>query len=53
MAATFTLFERDAVFNKVTQRAGEVKYKAPDKGLYRVKGDRDTKFQGEYWVCDG
>lgn len=53
LSATFTLWDRDETFNKVTQHTGEVRYQAPDKGLYRVLPDTQRDDPGEYWICDG
>jgi len=46
--ASFKRWEYDDVFNTETVAIGDIKYGAPDKGSYRVKGD-----QPEHWVCDG
>jgi len=47
-AASFKRWEYDDVFNTETIAEGDLKYGAPDKGVYRVGGD-----QPEHWVCDG
>lgn len=44
-------WENDLVFGKKTQSKGELKYRAPDKGLYRVEDE--NKATTEHWVCDG
>ncbi len=52
LKCNFTLWEYDGVFGdpaKPKRREGELRYKAPDKGLYRVVDET----QGEHWVCDG
>ncbi|MBX7166269.1 MAG: TIGR03009 domain-containing protein, partial [Pirellulales bacterium] len=46
MSCAFDRWETDQVFNKVSQAKGELKYRSPDKGLYRVDN-------GEHWICDG
>ena len=47
-SASFKRWEYDDVFNTETVADGDLKYGAPDKGAYRVRGD-----QPEHWVCDG
>lgn len=49
---TLTRWEHDEVFDKDTVGVGELKYRAPDNGLYRVK-DNETGEWIEHWVCDG
>lgn len=50
----FTLWTYDSVFGDGTGRQpkttdqGEIKYAAPDKGLYRIQGERQVQ-----WLCDG
>jgi len=70
--ANFTIWEYDGVFisEKIPAKigTGEIKYKKPDKGMYRVKevklweADKNNPEQGEHipskepgdhWVCDG
>ncbi len=46
------LWEYDTVFNKKTVREGELKYKAPDHGLYRMQ-DAAGRNWVEHWMCDG
>jgi TIGR03009 family protein len=57
LSAAFTRWEYNQAFGKRDengvllpnrQSGGELKYFAPDKGLYRTEGDG-----GEHWVCDG
>jgi len=57
LSAEFTLWEYNQAFGKrdangvllpTRQSEGELKYFAPDKGLYRTKEEA-----GEHWVCDG
>jgi TIGR03009 family protein len=45
-------WERDDVFQKTTIGVGDLKYSAPDNGLYRVK-DEKTGEMLDHWVCDG
>jgi TIGR03009 family protein len=45
-------WEWDAVFQKKTTGVGDLKYSAPDNGLYRVK-DEKTGEMIDHWVCDG
>jgi TIGR03009 family protein len=51
-SCSFTLFEYNAVFGDAQKpmrvEQGEIRYVAPDKGLYRVSAKG-----GEHWVCDG
>ncbi|MEK6237407.1 MAG: hypothetical protein N2C14_22070, partial [Planctomycetales bacterium] len=59
----FTVWEFDPVFQKSTQRAGDLMYQAPDKGYYRVQWERVTNTKGEanwiekknlpHWLCNG
>ena len=48
----FTRFEYDGVFGDPNKPRfidkGELKYAAPDKGLFRVKAPRQ-----QHWICDG
>ena len=48
----FTRFEYDPVFGNANQPRfvdnGQIKYASPDKGMYRVDGQRP-----EHWICDG
>jgi len=48
----FTLYEYDPVFGPADKprftELGVLKYKAPDKGYFRVDGERP-----ELWICDG
>lgn len=44
----FTRLEFDDVFETKKESTGELKFEAPDKGLYRIEGEA-----GEHWVCDG
>jgi TIGR03009 family protein len=48
----FRRWERDNVFNKVTEGLGELYYAAPDRGTYRVRVGNDEHWT-EQWVCDG
>ena len=47
-----TRWEFDPVFNKKVLGVGDLKYRAPDHGLYRVK-NKETNEYIEHWVCDG
>lgn len=62
----FTVWEHDPVFNKNTERAGELAYEAPDKGYYHVQWEKTTDQEGNtkwlsakdgvelpHWTCDG
>jgi len=55
LKVSFVRYEYDQVFNKEIKRVGELKYKRPDMGLYRVEGDANVKPQqySEHWVCTG
>lgn len=65
MVCDFTRWEEDLVFNKAKKVTGEIKFRAPDKGLYKVGDEVETwplnnpqlvtKVQepGEHWICDG
>ncbi len=48
----FTRFEYDPLWGDPTkprfEDSGQIKYAAPDKGMYRVEGPRP-----EHWICDG
>lgn len=48
----FTLWEEDVVFQQKHQRQGEIKFKAPDHGMYRVR-EAQGRDWAEHWVCDG
>lgn len=45
-------WEYDKVFNKNTVALGEIKYKAPDRGLYKVWDEKSNNVL-EHWRCDG
>lgn len=45
-------FEHDPIFGKDRESEGEMKYRAPDRGLYRV-WDKATGDWIEDWRCDG
>lgn len=45
-------WEHDPIFGKDREAIGELKYRAPDRGLYRVK-DKATGEWIEDWRCDG
>jgi TIGR03009 family protein len=51
---SFTRFQYNTVFAPANQPvvpvvdSGTIKYAAPDKGLYKVEGER-----AEQWICDG
>lgn len=47
-----TRYENDPVFKKHRKAVGDIKYRAPDRGLYRVK-DAETDQWIEDWRCDG
>lgn len=49
---SLTRWEWDAVFQKKTIGVGELKYSAPDRGLYKVK-DKQSGDMLDHWVCDG
>ncbi len=54
----FTRFEYDAVFGSGTTPTfidqGEIKYVAPDKGLFRVSQPPNvSEPRAEQWICDG
>lgn len=44
----FKRWESDPVFGKNTEDVGKLKYAAPDKGMFKVEGERS-----ELWICDG
>jgi len=46
--AKFTRWQYDGVFGADSTDQGEVKYAAPDKGVFQVIGE-----QPEHWICDG
>lgn len=48
----FKRWEYDNVFNKRTVGLGELKYRSPDRGNYRV-ADEKTGESIEHWICDG
>ena len=60
---TFTCWEYDATFADRTHPDkasfidhGILKYAAPDKGLFKVEGDKEKDPKGqrdEQWICDG
>jgi TIGR03009 family protein len=53
MKSNLRVYKYDPTFgNKPQELTGELRFEAPDKGLYRVK---DAKSEGwsEYWMCDG
>jgi TIGR03009 family protein len=47
-----TLWEYNKAFNSKSVREGELKYKAPDKGVFKVK-DAEGKSWDGHWLCDG
>jgi TIGR03009 family protein len=55
LKVSFMRYEYDEVFDKEVKRVGELKYKRPDVGLYRVEGDPSDKSAqfSEHWFCDG
>lgn len=45
-------WEYDLVFKKNTTAVGDMKYKSPDRGLYRVRDEKTGDYL-EDWRCDG
>lgn len=45
---TFNCWKTNAAFGTKTTDQGELKYAAPDKGLFKIDGER-----AEQWICDG
>ncbi len=54
MRSSLRVYEYSPTFaaNKPRELAGELRFEAPDKGLYRVK-DPKSEDWSEYWMCDG
>lgn len=52
LTCDFKRWEYDNVFNRKTEGLGELKYGAPDKGMYRFR-EQSSEQWSEYWVCDG
>lgn len=63
LECSFRLWEHDAVFNQITERAGKIKYRSPDHGMYKVEFVRKPgppekpadwqRVDGQHWCCDG
>lgn len=57
----FTLWDYNLVFKNIVQRAGELRFERPDRGMYHEKylmvkqGDKQQwqPTPGEHWTCDG
>lgn len=52
LTTAFTRDEFDPVFKTSKRTTGELKFKKPDKGVYRVV-DPEKKEEVEHWICDG
>lgn len=55
MHCKFTRWEDNLVFKNKQQivSTGEIKYRAPDKGMYRVDPKPEESGPTEHWICDG
>lgn len=51
LTTTFQRDEFDPVFKTSKRTTGELKFKKPDKGVYRIDAEEDE--EGEHWICDG